>query len=61
MILFTSGSEKAPKAVPLTQRLFRGAIYAMMETRVLGFTINPKIMNLVKRIALRHIRIRELP
>jgi len=43
------------KAVPLTQRLFRGAIYAIMETRVLGFTINPKIMNLVKRVALRHI------
>jgi cation diffusion facilitator CzcD-associated flavoprotein CzcO len=43
------------KALPLAQRLFRGAIYAMMETRVLGFTINPKIMNLVKRVALRHI------
>ncbi len=43
------------RRLPLAQRLFRGAIYAMMETRVLGFTVNPKIMNLVKRIALRHI------
>ena len=43
------------RALPLTQKLFRGAIYAMMETRVLGFTVNPKIMNLVKRMAVRHI------
>jgi len=51
----TAFEHKLFKALPLTQRLFRGAIYAMMETRVLGFTVNPKIMNLVKRIALRHI------
>jgi cyclohexanone monooxygenase len=27
----------------------------MMESRVLGFTVNPKIMGLVKRMAVRHI------
>jgi cation diffusion facilitator CzcD-associated flavoprotein CzcO len=44
------------RALPLAQRLFRGAIYAIMESRVLGFTVNPKLMNLVKRMALGHIR-----
>ncbi|HZR34683.1 MAG TPA: NAD(P)/FAD-dependent oxidoreductase [Nevskia sp.] len=52
-----SGFErKLFRLLPVTQKLFRGAIYAMMETRVLGFTVNPRIMNLVKRLAIRHIR-----
>jgi cation diffusion facilitator CzcD-associated flavoprotein CzcO len=48
------------RRLPLTQKLFRGAIYAMMESRVLGFTVNPKIMNLARRMALHHIR-RQIP
>jgi cyclohexanone monooxygenase len=51
-----SGFEhKLFRALPFTQRLFRGAIYALMESRVLGFTVNPRIMNLARRMALHHI------
>jgi cation diffusion facilitator CzcD-associated flavoprotein CzcO len=42
-------------ALPFTQTLFRAGIYAMMETRVLGFTVNPRIMNMVKKMAVHHI------
>ncbi|HEX4895315.1 MAG TPA: NAD(P)/FAD-dependent oxidoreductase [Solimonas sp.] len=41
---------------PLVQKLFRGAIWAFLETRVLGFVFNPKIMKLPEALARRHIR-----
>ncbi|HUP91921.1 MAG TPA: NAD(P)/FAD-dependent oxidoreductase [Solimonas sp.] len=41
---------------PVLQRLFRGAIYTMLEARVLGFVFNPKIMKLVERVARKHLR-----
>lgn len=44
------------RALPVTQRLWRGAIYAMAETRVLGIVVNPKIMTLAQKLAQRHIR-----
>jgi cation diffusion facilitator CzcD-associated flavoprotein CzcO len=43
------------KHLPFTQRLWRGAIYSIAETRVLGIVINPKIMTLVQKIAKGHI------
>jgi cation diffusion facilitator CzcD-associated flavoprotein CzcO len=43
------------RVLPPLQRLFRGAIWTMLESRVLGFAISPKLMKLVQRVALRHI------
>jgi cation diffusion facilitator CzcD-associated flavoprotein CzcO len=43
------------KRLPFAQKLFRGAIYSIAETRVLGIVINPKIMTLVQRLARGHI------
>jgi len=44
------------KRFPAAQKAFRNAIYSMLETRVLGFAINPRLMNMPKRWALNHIR-----
>ena len=44
------------RRVPLAQKAYRTAIYWMLESRVLGFTINPRLMKLVEREARRHIR-----
>jgi cation diffusion facilitator CzcD-associated flavoprotein CzcO len=43
------------KRLPLLQRFFRLGIYCAMETRVLGFVLNPKLMLLVQKLALSHI------
>jgi cation diffusion facilitator CzcD-associated flavoprotein CzcO len=43
------------RAFPLLQRLHRLFIYWMLELRVLGFVINPKIMALPQRAAVRYI------
>ncbi|MDB5985922.1 MAG: NAD(P)/FAD-dependent oxidoreductase [Nevskia sp.] len=43
------------KRLPFLQRLFRFGIYCAMETRVLGFVLNPKLMLLVQKLALAHI------
>ncbi len=42
--------------LPLTQKAWRAKIYAQLETRVMGFVVNPKIMNVVKYEALHHIK-----
>ena len=39
------------KAVPLTARAIRDAIYLLMEARALGFTINPKLMAPLEQLA----------
>lgn len=44
------------KRLPAAQKAFRDAIYWMLESRVLGFTVNPRLMVLAKRWALNHIR-----
>src|SRR5690606_33424998 len=44
------------KRFPVMQKAFRNAIYSMLETRVMGFAINPRLMSLPKRWALNHIR-----
>ncbi|MDR3417415.1 MAG: NAD(P)/FAD-dependent oxidoreductase [Nevskia sp.] len=43
------------KSLPLSQRLFRGAIYWMLEARALGFTVSPRLMKLVQVEGVRHI------
>jgi cation diffusion facilitator CzcD-associated flavoprotein CzcO len=40
---------------PLTQRALRGIIYAILEARALGFTVEPRILRLAERQALRHL------
>jgi cation diffusion facilitator CzcD-associated flavoprotein CzcO len=44
------------KALPFTQRLMRGGIYAGRELLVLGFVKQPRIMQGIERIARRHMR-----
>jgi len=43
------------KAVPAVQQLYRSAIYALMESRALGFVVTPKLMTYAKLMGLRHI------
>lgn len=40
---------------PTLQQGFRNLIYMMLESRVLGFAISPRIMKLAQRLAIRHI------
>lgn len=42
-------------AFPILQYLMRGAIYCRMESGVLGFTVNPKLMKKVEQIARDHL------
>lgn len=44
------------KALPAVQQAYRTAIYWLMESRVLGFAVNPKLMKLVEGVARGHIR-----
>ncbi len=46
--------------LPFTQALVRTGIYWMLESRVLGFVLHPKLMKAVERIARRHLR-RQVP
>ncbi|SDH82501.1 flavin-containing monooxygenase [Pseudomonas panipatensis] len=43
------------KHFPLAQKLWRGALYSLLEGRVLGFTFAPWAMKLVGKLALRYI------
>jgi len=44
------------KRFPAAQRALRNSLYWMLESRVLGFVINPRVMKLVERQARGHIR-----
>ena len=44
------------KHLPWTQKLLRSAIYWALESRVIAFAHRPKLMGLVQRMALRHLR-----
>ncbi|MDP3294803.1 MAG: NAD(P)/FAD-dependent oxidoreductase [Nevskia sp.] len=44
------------RALPVLQNAYRTAIYWMLESRVLGFVINPKLMTMVEGVARRHIK-----
>ena len=43
------------RTVPGVQTLYRGLIYTMLETRVLGFVISPKVMGVLELVGRRHI------
>jgi cation diffusion facilitator CzcD-associated flavoprotein CzcO len=40
---------------PIAQRAIRGALYAVLEARALGFTVEPRILRLAERQAERHL------
>ncbi|WP_426395561.1 flavin-containing monooxygenase [Ralstonia sp. R-29] len=42
--------------LPFTQKLMRTSIYWMLESRVLGFVVHPKLMKAVERMARSHIK-----
>ncbi|TAL23422.1 MAG: NAD(P)/FAD-dependent oxidoreductase [Aquabacterium sp.] len=42
-------------ALPFTQRLLRAGIYTLLESRVLGFTVHPKIMKAAAGMGRAHI------
>lgn len=44
------------KRFPLLQDLYRKAIYWMLESRILGFTVDPRLMKLFELVARGHIR-----
>ncbi|HKY91576.1 MAG TPA: NAD(P)/FAD-dependent oxidoreductase, partial [Nevskiaceae bacterium] len=48
------------KRLPLLQDAFRKAIYWMLEARVVGFTVQPRLMKLFEAVARAHIR-RQVP
>jgi cation diffusion facilitator CzcD-associated flavoprotein CzcO len=43
------------RLLPFTQSLFRSAIYWLLELRVIGFTVRPKLARQVQTLAWRHI------
>ena len=47
--------KKLFKALPFLQRLFRSQIYLRMESRALGFTVNPKLMNKIAEMGRKYI------
>ncbi|MEV0619418.1 NAD(P)/FAD-dependent oxidoreductase [Nonomuraea sp. NPDC050404] len=42
--------------LPGTARALRGAIYGALESRALGFAVDPRLMKAHERLALRHLR-----
>jgi len=52
----TAFERKLFRTLPFTQKLMRAGLYAFLETRVLGFVVNPKIMALVQRHAHSHMK-----
>lgn len=46
--------------VPATQALVRTGLYWMLESRVLGFVIHPRLMKAVEQVARRHLK-RQVP
>lgn len=42
--------------LPFTQTLMRAGLYWMLESRVLGFVVHPKLMKAVESVARRHLK-----
>lgn len=40
---------------PLLQKAWRGALYGMLESRVIGFSLSPRLMKFAAEIAKRHL------
>jgi cation diffusion facilitator CzcD-associated flavoprotein CzcO len=53
-------ARRAFRYVPGAQRLFRDAIYWVLETRAVGFTISPKLMAPQEKVARTHLA-RQVP
>jgi cation diffusion facilitator CzcD-associated flavoprotein CzcO len=43
------------RVLPVTQRIVRSATYWSLELRVLGFSVDPRLMRLLQPVALRHL------
>ncbi|HMU88991.1 MAG TPA: NAD(P)/FAD-dependent oxidoreductase, partial [Agitococcus sp.] len=52
----TSAERTLFKLAPKSQEAIRNAIYLQLESRVLGFVLNPRVMKLPELQARRHIR-----
>jgi cation diffusion facilitator CzcD-associated flavoprotein CzcO len=52
----TGAEQWLMRKLPGYQQLFRGLLYLQHEVRVLGFVVDPRLMKLVRLLALRHIR-----
>lgn len=48
------------RALPPLQRLYRYGIYALMEMRAYGFTVDPRVLRLAALLGRRHLR-RQVP
>ena len=44
------------RLLPFAQKLYRGALYWMLEARAIGFNGQPRLLQLAEKIALRHMR-----
>ena len=44
------------KRFPILQKLWRGGIYAVLESRVIGFALTPKVMKLAQLVAKGYIK-----
>lgn len=53
---FSAFEQRLLRAVPLLQKLLRGAIYTTVESRVLGFVFQPKLMAWHRFLALNLLR-----
>jgi cation diffusion facilitator CzcD-associated flavoprotein CzcO len=52
----SGGERRLFRRFPLLQNLYRKAIYWMLEARVLGFTVDPRLMKLFENVARHHLR-----
>jgi cation diffusion facilitator CzcD-associated flavoprotein CzcO len=52
----TRAERRLFRALPVTQRITRGAIYVGRETFLLGFAVNPRFMAVPEAVARRHLR-----
>lgn len=52
----SAAEQKLFRLLPITQNLLRNGIYWMLEARVLGFVIHPKLMSFVEKVARGHIK-----
>ncbi len=43
------------KRLPAAQKAMRGAIYSLLESRVLAFVFTPRLMKMLRTVAVRHI------
>ena len=50
-----SWEQKLFKRLPAAQHAVRGAIYGMLESRVLAFVFSPRLMKLFQKVAVRYI------